>query len=244
MNQSIKAVLALIVIGSVLFAIIGWLPTDVDPDSFVFWARIVCPILAVLCLVPLIWAQTRKDKAPNFLVRVSPRYFERDGFCFAVVPSVSNNRCSMQVYFQNRYSGPCRANVLIRASSGLFSGKPNLSDIRLGISCGPAEFGCSTIAWAIPEHLQGQKIALSLYASANYPNGRGALLRYQDGLRVGSLGADVWREGLQIAAAVTGSLVISRSARISFILPKGVDGAIQETIAVDTKILWRLGEPT
>ncbi len=215
--------------------------TNITPATW--WLRIACPVLAIICLLPLIWAQTRKDKAPDFLVRVTPRYFERDGFCFAVVPQVSNGDCRMHVYFQNRYDRPCLAQILIRASSGLFSGKPNLSDITLGLSCGPAEFGQSAIPWAIPKNLQGKVVSLSLYAGVKYPSGRGSLLRYKDGLRVGSVGTDVWREGLQIAGAIGGALVISRPARIKFKLPAGVSASPQETIAAETKIIWKLGDP-
>lgn len=200
--------------------------------------------MGIVCLAPLIWAQTRKDKVPDFLYRVTPRYFERDGFCFAVVPQVVNGDCSMHIFFQNRYDRPCSAQLLIRASSGLFSGRPELSDISLGLSCGPAEFGRSTIPWAVPQNLQGKKVSLSLYAGVKYPDGRGTLLRYRDGLRVGSVGMDAWREGLQIAGALGGALVISRPARIKLTLPSGVSSSMQDAISVDTKVIWKLGDPT
>jgi hypothetical protein len=244
MNESIKATLGVIVAACALAGIISWMPGPTNEVSSVgWWFRIGCPILGVVCLAPLIWAQTRKDKAPNFLSRITPRYFERDGFCFAIGPQIVNGNCSMQIYYQNRYDQSCSAQILIRASSGLFSGRPDLSDITLGVSCGPAEFGCSTIPWAIPENLQGKVVSLSLYAGVKYPNGRGKLLRYKDGLRVGAVGTDVWREGLQIAGAVGGALVISRPARIKFPLPAGVSTFKQETISAETKTIWKLGEP-
>ncbi len=165
MNESIKATLGVIIAACALAGIVAWLPGPTNEISTVtWWFRIGCPILGVVCLAPLIWAQTRKDKAPNFLSRITPRYFERDGFCFALVPQVTNGKCSMQIYFQDRYDQPCSAQILIRASSGLFSGRPDLSDMTLGLTCGPAEFGCSTIPWTIPENLQGKTVALSLYA--------------------------------------------------------------------------------
>ncbi len=221
-----------------------WLPGATNEvSSLTWWLRIGCPILGIICLAPLIWAQTRKDKVPDFLSRVTPRYFERDGFCFAIVPQVVNANCSMNIYFQNRYDQPCAAQLLIRASSGLFSGKPDLSDIALGLTCGPAEFGCSTIPWAIPENLQGKKASLSLYAGVKYPSGRGNLLRFKDGIRVGDIGTNFWREGLQIAGAIGGALVISRPARIKFTLPSGVSALKQDTVSAETKTIWKLGNP-
>jgi hypothetical protein len=209
MNESIKASLGLVVAACALIGIIAWLPGPTNEVSNVtWWLRIGCPAFGVICLLPLIWAQTRKDKAPNFLARITPRYFERDGFCFAIVPCVSKGECSMQIYFQNRYDQPCSAQILIRSSSGLFSGRANLSDIALGLTCEPAAFGRSTIPWSIPIDLQGKSVSLSLFGSVKYPSGRGTLLRYRDGLRVGALGADFWREGLQIIGAMIGALVI------------------------------------
>jgi hypothetical protein len=244
MNESIKAVLGLIIAACALAGIMAWVPGATNEASVVrWWFRIGCPVLAVICLVPLVWAQTRKDKVPDFLARITPRYFERDGFCFAVVPQAAGGDCTLHIYFQNRYDRPCSAQILIRGSSGLFSGGPDLSDVTLGLSCGPAEFGRSTIPWAIPRSLQGETVSLSLYAGVKYPNGRGTLMRYRDGLRVGGVGTDVWREGLQIAGALGGALVISRPARIKLTIPSGVSAAKQETLVADTKTIWKLGDP-
>ena len=243
MKESIKATLGVIVAACFLMGILAWMPSPTNEvNATMRLLRIVCPILGVVCLVPLIWAQTRKDKVPNYLSRIAPRYFERDGFCFAIVPKVVNGNCTMGIYFQNRYDQPCSANILIRASSGLFSGKPDLSDISLGVTCSPAEFGCSTIPWTIPESLQGKMTSLSLYAGVKYPNGRGKLLRYKDGLRVGAVGTDMWREGLQITGALVGAAVISRPARIKFTLPSGVSAFKQEVISAETKTIWKLGD--
>jgi hypothetical protein len=244
MNESIKATLGVIVAALVLAALIAWMPsmTNEAVSPVKLCIRIGGPILAVVCLAPLVWAQTRKDKVPNFLARITPRYFERDGFCFAIVPRVQSGNCTMEIYFQNRYDQPCSANILVRASSGLFSGKADLSDLTLGVSCSPAEFGCSTIPWAIPGNLQGKAVSLSLYAGVKYPNGRGKLLRYKDGLRVGSVGMDFWREGLQIAGAIGGGVVISRPARIKFTLPSGVSAEKREVVSAETKTIWKLGD--
>lgn len=244
MNESIKATLALVIAACALAGIVVWLPSTTNEVTSVTWSfRIGCPVLGVVCLAPLIWAQRRKDKAPDFLSSITPRYFERDGFCFAIVPHVVVHDYTMRLYFQNRYDRPCSAQILIRALSGLFSGRPDLSDVALGISCGPAEFGCSAIPWAIPHDLQGKTVSLSVYGGVKYPNGRGRLLRYRDGLRVGSVGTDVWREGLQIAGALGGALVVSRPARIKLMLPSGISASRQETIVADTKTIWKLGDP-
>ncbi len=244
MNESIKAVLGLVIAACALIGIIAWLPGATNEVSSTMWSlRIGCPILGLISLVPLIWAQRRKDKVPDFLSRVTARYFERDGFCFTLVPYATNGECAMHVYFQNRYDQPCSAQILMRGSSGLLSGRPDISDIALGISCGPAEFGRSSIPWSIPSELQGKTISLSVYAGVKYPFGRGTLLRFRDGMRVGAVGMDTWREGLQVAGALVGALVISRPARVKLNLPLGVSTAAQGSVAADTKSIWRLGDP-
>lgn len=228
----------------VLMGILAWIPgVTNDVSAVTWWLRIGCPVVGIICLAVLVWAQTRKDKAPDLLSRVTPRYFERDGFCFAVVPQVRLGDCTMNIYFQNRYDRPCSAQILIRGSSGLFSGRAETENIALGLTCGPAEFGCSTIPWAIPPSLQGRTVLLSIYAGVKYPNGRGNMLRYRDGLRVGAVGTDFWREGLQVAGAIGGALVISRPARISLRLPSGGLPPKQGAIAAETKVIWKLGDP-
>ena len=71
----------------------------------------------------------------------------------------------------------------------------------------------------------------------------GARRVVDDGVRVGAVGTDVWREGLQIAGALGGALVISRPARITLTLPSGVSMSRPDTIAADTKTIWKLGDP-
>lgn len=244
MNESLKATLGVVIAACALMGIIAWMPSMTNEVSSVMWRlRIGCPVLGILCLVPLVWAQTRKDKAPDFLARITPRYFERDGFCFAIVPQVAAGSCAMQIFFQNRYDRPCSSQILIRGSTSLFNGRPDLRDIALGVSCASAEFGCSTIPWPISQELQGKEVWLSVYAGVKYTQGRGTLLRYRDGLRVGAVGTDIWREGLQIAGALGGALVLSRPARIKLTLPSGVPMSASKGIIAETKTIWKLGDP-
>lgn len=245
MNESVKSVLGLTFVTCLFGGIIAWcISNDNNVVSTATWVwRIGGPLIGTVCIVLLIWACTRKDKVPDFLSRITPRYFERDGFCFTMVPYVVKGECVMRIYFQNRYDRPCSAQILIRASSGLFSGRPDLSDVVLGVSCGPGEFGCSSIPWRIPAELQGKAVSLSVYAGVKYLNGRGSLLRYKDGIRVGSVGMDAWREGLQIAGAIGGAFVLSRPARVNFTLPYNVSSVKQDNFSVDTNIMWKLGDP-
>ena len=91
--------------------------------------------------------------------------------------------------------------------------------------------------------LQGQTISLSVYAGVNYPQGQGKLLRYRDGIHVGAVGMDFWREGLQIAGAMLGTLVLSTPAKIKMPLPAGIATSSNGIVAAETQTLWKLGDP-
>jgi hypothetical protein len=68
MNESIKAVLGLVMAACVLAGIFSWYPSLVNQVGTVtWWLRIGCPFLAVICLWPLIWVQGRKDKVAEMV---------------------------------------------------------------------------------------------------------------------------------------------------------------------------------
>jgi hypothetical protein len=250
MNESIKATLGFITAICVMGGFMFW---GTDPPSHEVWAmRIVFPMVGVACILVLVWAQTRKDKAPDFLARMTRRYFERDGFCFCLAPKANAGQCEMHVFFQNRYERACSAQILVRSTSTFSGAKADLPEIQFGVSCGPAEFGHATLPWAISPRVAGKTVSLSVYAGVKYPDGRGALLRYRDGIRVGAMGMDFWREGLQIAGAMVGNLVISRPARVKFTLPSMLPapagppmlpGATGQAAGIERKTLWKLGDP-
>lgn len=244
MNESGKAFLALVVAGCWLMGLMTWIGDPPEGEESLFlWFRIGFPAIGLGCLLPLLWAYYRKNKIPDFLAQVSPGYFERDGFCFALGSDVQVGRCSLLVYFQNRYERPCNAQVLIRTSSSLFKGRLQMEDVTLGVRCGPAAFGCSSIPWAIPEEIQGRTISLDVVAGVDYPEGKGRLLRFRDGTQVGAIEMDFWREGLQITGAALGTIVLMDEAKIKFPIPSGVASSVEGDLTAHTTTLWQLGEP-
>ena len=52
-----------------------------------------------------------KDKVPDLLRQTCGTYFERDGFCFAIVPAASEGQGRLDVYFQNRYASLAAARL-------------------------------------------------------------------------------------------------------------------------------------
>src|SRR5262245_44251734 len=102
MGQSFRATLGAILILSGLVALILWCLPPRSSSGCLWWGlRLLSTGLAILSVGTLIWARTLKNKAPDFLARISTWYFERNGLCFTVVPEVEGGRSLLSIYFQN-----------------------------------------------------------------------------------------------------------------------------------------------
>ena len=93
----------------------AWLfPLDND------WSSIVAAILLLVALVLIaVWASTTPTSpylAPEILGERFGRgaCFETDGLCFASHFDVEDRLLWLRIYYQNRYTGPCRASVAHR----------------------------------------------------------------------------------------------------------------------------------
>src|SRR6185437_11018669 len=105
MGQSLKAVVQLSLMVFFMAAFCFWAIPE-HPDEIIWVFRFVMPIVTALVLWVLIRDMRRKETLPDKLREVAANYFERNGFCFAFVPSVSDGVCWMNVFFQNRYEKP------------------------------------------------------------------------------------------------------------------------------------------
>jgi hypothetical protein len=240
MNESVKATLG----GIVFFGCLGAITWLVDPPPGETWqykVRWISIAMIVLPLIVLIWATMRKDKAPDFLGKLTKRYFERDGFCFAVVPEAKDCRCWLTAYFQNRYEKPCRATIVLTSSSFIFKSNQQTKTMALGVACEGGGFGKISTPWPVPVESQGKEASMDVTASVEYVGGRGKLLRYRDGLRVGAAKTDFWREGLIVLGALTGSIVLSKPARMKIRLLQNVTSDATEPFAAKIEMLWKYG---
>jgi hypothetical protein len=94
---------------------------------------------------------------------------------------------------------------VLSGSKLFFKTQANVVQVAVGISCDAAAFGKASIWWPVPEEAQGKEVSIDVAASVKYPTGRGRLLRFRDGLRVGAVGADLWREGIRMIGALSGT---------------------------------------
>jgi hypothetical protein len=237
MNESAKATLAFILIVGILGSFITWMT-----DNATWPARIGFPVLGVAALAALGWGMTRKDKLPDHLRELFGNYLERTGFCFAFVPTVADGHCTLDIYFQNRYESPCRAQVVIQPSREFFLNRRSVGSFTIEIECEGGAFGVTRLPWGVPQRYQGRQQSFDVGASVSYPKGRGTLLRYRDGSHVGAARPTAWAGIMTAAAALGGMIVITKPAKVKIQLPMGVSEIVADDARIVTETLQRPGK--
>jgi hypothetical protein len=225
MGQSLKAVVQLVGIVAAVTALIAWTDKgDADPPT---WrGRVAAPAVAAVCGALLLRNALRKDVLPDLLAQRARGYFERDGLSFAFVPAVRGRVCWMQLYFQNRYERPCRARVVMRPPvKTLGIRRLPLHTIETGVECGGASFGVKHIPWPIPQSMQGQKVRCEVGCATEYPDGRGKLVRFREGIRASPPGGALTNVGTP--------------STFEFTLPENVAEELPPGATPVQEILWK-----
>lgn len=232
----------------VVSILIGFIATpfawaDDRPNAVTWSFRVGAPILTVIAGVAFWRMNSRRDEATDYLSQLGLPFFDRGGFCFALVPRVANGVCSLDAFFQNRFERACRGRIALRPARGFF-GRKKLDTIGYEIECGPAAFGVATVCLPLPHESQGKKQKFEVGASVDYPEGRGRMLRFRDGLalRGDSDFGDAFGTAVSVAGALVGTFVLSSPATITLRLPTGVAEELPAHGASQIKTLWQLGD--
>lgn len=247
MRELIKVFCVVVLLFGAPAAAVAWVDDDLDwPRPVFYFFRYASPVLCVLAVSTFLKIHFRADEVPDYLGPRVGSYFNRDGFCFGILPAVVDGICVFEVYFQNQHENRCIGRIALRPARGFFLGRVKMDSIIVEIDCKPAAFGVARIAVALPATLQGSRQAFEVGASAEYPDGKGRRLRFGDGitLRANSTFGNAFATGLMVAGALTGQIVYASPATTTIDLPKGVaenvsDGA--RPVTLDT--LWKLGDP-
>ena len=243
MNRSLKSAVALFalvfIVGSV---VLWWGGLGGSPRTWLL--RVVFGVGALGTVLLLVWAEFRKPKAPDFLLRLAPSYFERKGFCFSVGTTVRDGVCHVQVPFQNRYERPCEAQLVLKPALGFLLTRKKMQNMTVRILCGPGAFGIAEIPLPVPEKYQGKAATFEIGAAVKYPKGKGKMLRYRDGLEVGPVkfNSTLGQVGT-LAGLFVGMAIVSHPARANFALPESVAERLPDDTPVEIKTLWKLGDP-
>jgi len=219
--------------------------TDHRPDPTTAVLQYALPVVSVAAFVALLWLQFRRDRIPDLMRQFTSGFFNRDGFCFAVVPIAVDGICYIAAYFQSQRDAPCIGRIALRPSKGFFLSRADIGTIGLTITCEPAAFGICRFAVPLPNELQGTTQSFDVGASVEYPSGKGRRLRFHDGLpiRTNTEFKDSTAKAIAIAGAFTGQIVLYSPATVKMKLPTGVADRLDEPSAVETRTLWRLGDP-
>jgi hypothetical protein len=230
--------------GIIFLGVLGslgvWLAKGV-PDTPLVWSlRILLPLIVIASAAGLIRAMRRPDLAPDFLRQLVGQPFERDGGCFVIVPSKRGGGCYMNVIFQNQYEKPCHLRVVVQPPAKSFTlGKRPFEGIAVDIPCSGGGFGIARVPIGIPTKFQGQNQRFEVAAATNYPQGRGALLRFRNGVRVGKADSSgMGSAAVAIGLLAVGVISISRPASTTLLLPSGVAEAIPPSARPDMRTLW------
>jgi hypothetical protein len=241
MHESLKAVCVLVFIVASCVAAVA-IFHDM-PDATVWATRIIASALALLSLASVLLLLYRRDRAPDFLRQTCGGYFDRGGFCFAIVLVTMDHRCYLRLFFQNRYERPCRGRVALQPASG-FLRRPNFQGITIDVECPAGGFGMSELPLPIPKKFQGKRQTFEVGASVEYPDGKGRMLRFAPGavLRSNANFGNPFHAALTIAGALAGSFVISRPATVAIEFPTNVAEEMAEQEVGQSCILWQLGD--
>jgi hypothetical protein len=143
--------------------------------------RVGAPIVAIVALAPILILHFRADLAPDYLRYQIGSYFNRDGFCFAIVATSVDGIAYLDAYFQNQHSNSSIGRIALRPSRR-FTDRTNIKAVTYEIECEPAAFGFARLAIPVPQEFQGKKLTFEVGVSISYPSGKGKRLRFADGI--------------------------------------------------------------
>lgn len=186
------------------------------PPSWHIWLSRGLIAVGVIGLAIVVWALMRRDRAPDFLRQRFRNPFECNGLFFMVMFETHDEIAHLVIAFQNRYSRPCIPTIKLTHQVRFRQLPLELPPIEFAVDGG--EFGVCRMPINIPEQLRGCELSFDLTGRNHFPEGRGRMLLFRDGMAIGK-----WEQKalnyIMVAAAVTGHIHIARAANITLCLP-------------------------
>ncbi len=243
MREFIKAVCILFIFIGGIAAPIAW--TSDKPDSLTWSIRVGGLVVVAVGLALFLRVHFRRDEAPDFLRRLKLAFFDRGGFCFAFVVDSTDGVCVLSAYFQNRHERRCHGTIAMRPARGFFMTRPTFDAIAVVIDCEPAAFGVARVPIPVPAASQGKRMKFEVGASVDYPEGKGRMLRFRDGivLRTNSSFGNAIGTSFAVAGLLTGQIILSTPATVTLDLPIGVAAVVPTDWPAEVQTIWRLGDP-
>ncbi|MFI5379697.1 MAG: hypothetical protein ACHRHE_10395 [Tepidisphaerales bacterium] len=236
MNQSLKSIIALLILIALACSVFAW--TIGRPDVTTWSFRLGAPVVTIALGWVLIRSEFRKDIVPDHLRKAFGSFFESDGLSFATAVQVENGICFLLIFFQNRYQRSCEAEIELKPAPGSFSILcPKIDRVRVPLNVGPAEFGFVRVPYPVPAKYQGKTLRYDVAANVKYPAGHGRMLRFRDGARVGPISVvpQAVHSAFSLLLVFVGVLYLKRPARCKISLPIGVANSISPELGMTTE---------
>lgn len=239
MREFFKVSCVLVIGAAILTSACAWIADR--PDQLTWILRISPIPIAILSLLLFLRLHYQRDLAPDLLYRHG-RYFDRDGFCFHLLPSAVGGKCVFHLLFQNRYEKACTARIALRPVTFGGAHEPL---VYMAVRCPGAAFGTAKVAVGVPAKLQGKKVSCDVGADVEYPDGKGKMLRFKDGivLRRNTSFVDSFARTTSLLALMGGSILLHRPARLKCTLPNNVAKELPSAVPEPAEILWEPGDP-
>lgn len=243
MGESVKAVCMLVFIVAAMVAAICFFHDR--PDGTVWMTGFSALALALLSLGGVLALHFRRDLAPDYLYATVGEYFNRAGFCFGFNARELEGVCYIDAYFQNQHERPCLGRIAIRPAKGFFLTRARIDAITFEARCEGGAFGFVSVPVSIPRELQGKKQSFEVGASVEYPEGRGRMLRFRDGisLRTNTEFGKGFETAVTLVGALGGTIIWTRPAKVTVLLPGGTAEEIPESAFPIFTTRWALGDP-
>lgn len=245
-----KAIFILLMIAAAFFAAVVW--ANDRPDETTWVLRVVSTAVSIIALVLLLKLQYKRALVPDFLLVHSGDYYSRQGLCFMPGIEVVDGVATFQIWFQNQYERPCRAQIALQAGPGFCMNLPNVDKVVFDIECEAGAFGVQSIPLLITRKLQGECLIFDIGATVNFPDSRGKQLRFRDGIVISKSYKfqDITGVALGTVSFLAGGgrigmlgSIFSKPKHVKLRLPTGELEELPTNIeSRTTKTYWRLGD--
>jgi len=243
MREGLKGALGVVFIFALMGAVMGYAANFKDP----LWHWLAPgsgAIVALACGIGMAKIEFRKDLVPDFLYQEVKRYFDCNGFCFAIAAGVENGEAVINILFQNRHDRRVEGRVALRPAQG-FLARAKIPIFGVDISCPPAGFGVARVPWPVPAKYQGTRQKFDVGADVRHPDGLGKCLRFRISLvlRGNANFKNPFGTAMTVAGLATGAIIISTPASVTVTLPSNVAEVLPDVTAPAIITLWKLGDP-
>ncbi len=239
-----------IVTGALAFVLV-WIPFNDD-----WFVVLKASLFAAAFASAVVWIfsnSTSPYRAPDILSEKlgGGTRFDANGLTIAPNFSIDEGLCWIDVFYQNRYTSPCRAYVFIVPMEGVSRNNQQpheVPPVTAEIECGGGEVGVISQPLPVAPKWQGKIMIFDVYAVASFSDSQREEIRRQDGFEIGGPNDDTAALLAMAALLPLGILYPAGSSggggKMELRLPENVLDTTPPAIGPRSTILWEMQLPT